>query len=326
MTQDTFRYVFGPVVSRRLGRSLGVDVVPFKTCSYNCIYCQLGPTTRRTLERKCYVPLDAILEELRRKLEAGVQADHITISGSGEPTLCADMKPLIRGIKAMTSIPVAVITNGATLWMPEVQEALLDADVVVPSLDAGNEESFKRVNRPCPEISFAQMVEGLIAFRKRYRGQFWLEVFLLSGITDTDSEVGELRVLIDRIQPDKIQLNTVARPTPGWEGEAPAEPVPEARMKAIAKRLGRSLALPVEVIAHHEFQRHAAGQTSVSPEDVLAVVQRHPCDIEGIVEGLGIAIEEAERHIAALSDRGAISQDMRNGVAFYFVPNPSRNP
>jgi wyosine [tRNA(Phe)-imidazoG37] synthetase (radical SAM superfamily) len=318
MTQDTFRYVFGPVVSRRLGRSLGVDVVPFKTCSYNCIYCQLGPTTHQTLERKDYVPLEAIIEELRRKLDAGLQADHITISGSGEPTLYAGLKPLIREIKEMTSIPVAVITNGAMLWMPEVREAILEADVVVPSLDAGNAASFARVNRPSPGITFEQMVEGLIAFRKRYNGQFWLEIFLLNGITDSDSEVDQIRALVERIQPDKIQLNTVARPAPG----STVAPVPEETMEKIARRLGPK----AEVIAHYEFQRHAVGQTSVCPEDVLAVIQRHPCNLPDIAEGLGISIEEAQKHIAALMENQAILEELHDGVPFYLVPSSKHDP
>jgi len=327
MSEGGFKYVFGPVVSRRLGRSLGVDVVPFKTCTYNCIYCQLGPTTRRTLERKSYVPLDAVLDELRRKLAAGAPADYITIAGSGEPTLYADLKPLIRNIKAMTSIPVAVITNGALFWMPEVQEAVLEADVVVPSLDAGNEASFARVNRPLADIDFEQMVQGLIAFRKRYRGQFWLEIFLLRGITDTDEEIDQLRALVQRIRPDKIQLNTVARPAPGGEGEAPAEPVPEDKMKRIAQRLGGSLALPAEVIAHYELPRHIVRQTSVCcQDDVLAVIQRHPCNLVDIAQGLSISLDEAERHIATLTEKGAILQEPRDGVAFYVAPNPTHNP
>jgi wyosine [tRNA(Phe)-imidazoG37] synthetase (radical SAM superfamily) len=304
-----------------------VDVVPFKTCTYNCIYCQLGPTTRRTLERKSYVPLDAVLDELRRKLAAGAPADYITIAGSGEPTLYADLKPLIRNIKAMTSIPVAVITNGALFWMPEVQEAVLEADVVVPSLDAGNEASFARVNRPLADIDFEQMVQGLIAFRKRYRGQFWLEIFLLRGITDTDEEIDQLRALVQRIRPDKIQLNTVARPAPGGEGEAPAEPVPEDKMKRIAQRLGGSLALPAEVIAHYELPRHIVRQTSVCcQDDVLAVIQRHPCNLVDIAQGLSISLDEAERHIATLTEKGAILQEPRDGVAFYVAPNPTHNP
>ena len=327
MSEGGFKYVFGPVVSRRLGRSLGVDVVPFKTCTYNCIYCQLGPTTRRTLERKSYVPLDAVLDELRRKLAAGVPADYITIAGSGEPTLYADLKPLIRNIKAMTSIPVAVITNGALFWMPEVQEAVLEADVVVPSLDAGNEASFARVNRPYPEVTFDQMVEGLASFRRRYHGQLWLEVFLLSGVTDSDSELDQIRDIAERIQPDKIQLNTVARPTPGREGEAPAEPVPEEKMKRIAQRLGGSFALPAEVIAHYELPRHIVRQTSVCcQDDVLAVIQRHPCNLVDIAQGLSISLDEAERHIATLTEKGAILQETRDGVAFYVAPNPTHNP
>jgi wyosine [tRNA(Phe)-imidazoG37] synthetase (radical SAM superfamily) len=316
MADMAFRYVFGPVASRRLGRSLGVDVVPFKTCTYDCIYCQLGPTTRRTVERGDYVPLEGVLEELRRTLAAGVAADYITIAGSGEPTLYSGLKRLITGIKAMTDIPVAVITNGALLWMPEVQEDLLDADLVVPSLDAGTEASFARVNRPCTGLGFDRMVEGLVAFRRRYRGRLWLEVFLLGGITDTDAEVARIADAVERIRPDKIQLNTVARPAPGSD----VAPVPPDVMERIARRFGPN----AEVIAHYELSRHAT-RAEIRPEDVLAVVQRHPCSLADIAQGLGISLDEAAEHMAALTEKRAVSEEIRDGIPFYLANNTERD-
>ncbi|HBO43222.1 MAG TPA: radical SAM protein, partial [Planctomycetaceae bacterium] len=165
-------FVFGPVPSRRLGRSLGVDLVPFKTCSYDCIYCQLGPTNCRTVERREWVPLNDVLRELKSKLNP--PPDYITLSGSGEPTLYSRLDELINRIKDMSDVPVAVLTNGSLLWRDDVRRQLAAADLVMPSLDAGNPATFELVNRPHEAIAFEQMLSGLIAFRQSYRGRFWL--------------------------------------------------------------------------------------------------------------------------------------------------------
>jgi len=163
MTTSSKNYVFGPVPSRRIGRSLGVDLVPFKTCTYDCIYCQLGSTTNRTLERREWVPMDAVLEELKSKLVCC--PDYITLSGSGEPTLYSRLGELIEHIQAMSGVPVAVLTNGSLLWQKEVREEVSLADLVLPSLDADNDDNFQFINRPHPGITFDQMVEGLVAYR-----------------------------------------------------------------------------------------------------------------------------------------------------------------
>ncbi len=167
------RYIFGPVPSRRLGRSLGVDLVPFKTCTYDCIYCQLGRTPCTTTERKEWVPLDGVLEDLRQKLST--RPDYITLSGSGEPTLYSRLDELIDRIKTMTDVPVAVLTNGALFADKELRRQLMEADLVVPSLDAGDEAMFQMVNRPHQDISFEHMLQGLIDFRREYQGKYWLE-------------------------------------------------------------------------------------------------------------------------------------------------------
>ncbi|NMC21094.1 MAG: radical SAM protein, partial [Thermogutta sp.] len=167
------KHIFGPVPSRRLGRSLGVDLVPFKTCSYDCIYCQLGRTTCKTIERKTWVPLELVLEELEEKLHT--RPDYITLSGSGEPTLFSPLDKLIEGIRALTDIPIVALTNGSLLSDSDVQAALLPADLVIPSLDAGNEAAFQLVNRPHEDLAFDRMLEGLVAFRRRFPKEYWLE-------------------------------------------------------------------------------------------------------------------------------------------------------
>jgi wyosine [tRNA(Phe)-imidazoG37] synthetase (radical SAM superfamily) len=288
-------YVFGPVPSRRLGRSLGVDVVPYKTCSYDCIYCQIGCTTCKTDVREEWIPLPVLLEEIREKLPT--RPDYITIGGSGEPTLYARLGELIAGIKAMTDIPVAVLTNGSLLGRPEVREALLDADLVAPSLDAGNAIKFGRVNRPCAAVSFDAMLEGLIAFRRVFKGQYWLEILLVAGCTDTESDMLELAACAKRIGPDRVQLNTVTRPP----AESFASAIPQARMNEFAHFFDP----PAEVIA--EYRGGAAkSATLASREAVLDMVLRHPCTVEDVADGLGISRDAAEIHLSALLEERKI--------------------
>lgn len=205
-------YVYGPVPSRRLGRSLGVDLVPYKTCTYDCVYCQLGRTTCKTIERREYVSIDAVLAELERKLAVAKRPDYVGLAGSGEPTLNSGIGRLITALKALTDVPIAVITNGSLLWSEQVRGELAAADLVLPSLDAGDEQMFERVNRPDPTIKFDMMVDGLAAFAARFRGETWLEVMLLAGLTDSAAEVEKIAASARVISPTCVQLNTASRP------------------------------------------------------------------------------------------------------------------
>ena len=312
MTEHEFQYVFGPVVSRRLGRSLGVDVVPFKTCVYDCIYCQLGKTTCRTVARAEYAPLDALLEEVRLKVAGKPDAaDYITIAGSGEPTLYSRLAELVAGIKSITPIPIAVITNGALLWDHDVQDALLGVDLVVPSLDAADAETFRTVNQGCAEVTFDQMVEGLVSFRKRYKGHFWLEIFLLDGITATDEQVETFAGLIDRIDPERVQLNTVTRPAP----DSNVMPVSRERMDQIAQRLGHG----AEVIAHYAAPATSPTATDSTPKDLWDLIRRHPCTLEDAAQGLCIPLETAHRHAETLLAENRLRADIKDGETFYLA-------
>lgn len=299
-------YIFGPVPSRRLGRSLGVDVVPFKTCSYDCIYCQLGRTTCKTIERKDFVPIEDVLKELESKLSS--RPDYITLSGSGEPTLYSRIGELIDGIKAMTDVPVAVLTNGSLLWQAEVRSQLLNADLVVPSLDAGDEAMFRAVNRPHEDISFERMLKGLIDFRAEFRGQYWLEVFLLAGHNATAAEVQKLVDCVRRIGPDRVQLNTVTRPP----ADKCAITVEQRRLNELANMFSP----PAEVIADfrgvHQQREFVAGQ-----ESVLDLLRRRPCSIDDIAAGLGMHRNEAVKYVAELVAENLIEQTTTAGKVYY---------
>ena len=288
-------WVYGPVPSRRLGRSLGVDLVPFKTCTYDCIYCQLGRTTCKTTERRPWAPVDDLLQQVRAVLPS--RPDYITLSGSGEPTLNVHLGEIIDRIKSMTDVPTAVLTNGSLLWRQDVREELAAADVVLPSLDAGDEATFQDVNRPHEDIPFARMLEGLVAFRGQFRGRLWLEVFLLDGHSAGDSQVAQIARCAKEIRPDRIHLNTIARP--------PAEP------SATAVGHDRLIALAEMFTPHAEIIVAAAIPEQAKPsaataEAVLALLRRRPCTIADIAAGLAIHRNEAVKHVEWLTQRGLI--------------------
>lgn len=314
MSSPSYKYIFGPVASRRLGLSLGVDPVTFKTCTYDCVYCQLGKTTVFTVERREYVQTAELIEELRRKVSQDPRCDWITFAGSGEPTLHAQLGKIIDAIKDMTSIPVAVITNGSLLWRPDVQDDLLEADLVIPSLDAGMARTFERVNRPSAELQYEKMVEGLVTFRRRFRHALWLEVFLVGNIDYSTRELRELTGHIERIGPDKVQLNTVARPC----GTTGTRPVPHAQMKEYARLLGPN----VEVIADYDRLEEAATAEAGS-QDILALLTRHPCSLPEIAHGLGLSREGAGECLQTLQNQGLIDSENRNGTTFY-IQRPAR--
>jgi wyosine [tRNA(Phe)-imidazoG37] synthetase (radical SAM superfamily) len=303
---ENFKHVFGPVPSRRLGRSLGVDLVPFKTCSYDCIYCQLGRTTKKTVERKEWVPTNAVLDELKRKLSC--RPDYITLSGSGEPTLHSGLGEIIDHIQAMTKTPVAVLTNGSLLWQPEVRAELALADVVMPSLDAGDELLFQAVNRPHPEITFEKLVSGLEQFRREFSGQYWLEVLLLAGHTALPAHVQKIAEWVRRIQPDRVQLNTAVRPP----AEDFAVPVPQSRLAELA-RLFRPEA---EVVAEYRRRRKSAG-ADASQQAVLELLRRRPCTEEDVAGGLVMRPIEAAKHLAQLAAAGRIVSQQHGDEVYY---------
>ena len=310
MSKAGLQHVFGPVPSRRLGRSLGVDLVPFKTCTYDCVYCQLGRTTNKTIERKNYIAIDEILAELEQKLAAKDTPDYITLSGSGEPTLNTGVGDLIGSIKDLTDIPVAVLTNGSLLWMHEVQDALMAADLVLPSLDAGDEQLFRYVNRPHGSISFDRMADGIAAFTKRFKGEIRLEVLLLDGVTGIPAEVEKIASTIRRIGPARVQLNTVFRPP----AEEYAVPVDADQLE----RFLRFFPKPIEIVSENKPGRYQPARApTITNADILALLRRRPCTVHDVAAGLRVNANEAAKRLHALSQQGVVRTVRKTDAVFY---------
>ena len=302
------KYLYGPVPSRRLGRSYGVDIVPFKACTLDCIYCQLGRTSNKTIERRDYVPVEAVLAELKEKLAEGLPADFITISGSGEPTLNSQLGELIDGIKKITDIPVAILTNGTLLHRQDVRADCARADVVVPSLDAADEQTFQKVNRPHKDISIEKLISGLQTFRNEFAGRIWLEVFFVEGLNTDARQIAKIKDAIERIRPDKVHLNTAVRPT----AEPGIKRLDAEKLRAIAAQLGDK----AEVVA--VFSPGRCGKLLESKaEDVLSMLKRRPCSLNDICSGLSIHRNEAIKYITHFQQQGFLHSSEKDGTTFF---------
>jgi len=303
-------YVYGPVPSRRLGRSLGVDLVPQKTCPFNCIYCQLGPTPETTLERKDYIPVNDVVAQVKEALAQSAALEYITLAGSGEPTLHNSFGRIASQLKLITEVPIALLTNGSLFHLPEVRQACRDIDVVLPSLDAGNEEQFRYINRPHEGLTLDLVVAGLARLREEFDGLIWLEVFILLGVNSFDADIERMKRRIEEIRPDKIQINTAVRPT----AEDFAYAVPLKRLEEIACMLGPN----AEVIADvKDLDRH--GGSKVERREVLAMLRRRPCTADDVANGLGIHRNEAIKFLQGLMSQGVIKAERSGDLPYYLV-------
>lgn len=310
MSKEFYHYVYGPVPSRRLGRSLGVDLVPFKTCSYDCIYCQLGRTTNKTIERREYVRIEDVASELARKLAGDPAPDYISLAGSGEPTLNSGIGRLIEKIRGLTRIPIAVLTNGSLLWKREVQDDLMAADLVVPSLDAGNDRLFQYVNRPQEGIVFEQMADGIADFTSRFTGKVWLEVLLLEGATGIESEVQKIAALAKKINPARVQLNTVSRP--------PTEEYAIAVSKDRMEHFALCFSGTVEVVG--DFSQASTSitrESKTAQESIAALLNRRPCTLADIALSLNIHPTETTKYLDILIKEGRITRVLLDGKYFF---------
>ena len=319
-------FLFGPVNSRRLGRSLGIDLFREKICNLNCVYCEVGPTNVPVNRRGRYSPTREILAEITEFCAAPhrlAAVDVLTVTAKGEPTLHLDLGVILRHIKSLTDKPVAVLTNGTTLADDEVREALQLADIVVPSLDAVRAESFSKVDRPARGLTVEAIINGLRDFSRAYRGRLWLEILLVRDINAADADIDALLPVLTTLRLDRIQLNTVVRP-PADPG---ARPVAEARLAEIARRLQASLAVPVDLpspVAGFGDERDAAPLPTADAEPaalrqaIIQMVRRRPCtaaDIDRVFH-LGGA-EKIEQLLASLVASGTLRILTHAGDRFY---------
>ncbi len=292
------KYVFGPVPSRRLGRSLGISPIPPKTCNYSCIYCQLGRTSVLTNERKMFFPVQKIIQEVKKALEKEHVIDYITIVGDGEPTLYLGLGELIEEIKKITNIPVAVITNGALLYDQEVRKELLLSDVVLPTLDAVEDRMFRIINRPHKNLKLELIIEGMRKFREEFSNQIWMEVMLVKDKNDSKETTLAIKEILDELKVDKTFINVPIRP--------PAESWVEIPTNEVLAEAQRNL--NAESIAHFENLLIESVDRDASPEDqILSITKRHPLREDQIMTLFpNLNEEEIKKMLERMSKKGLI--------------------
>lgn len=302
------KFVFGPVPSRRLGRSLGVDLIPFKTCTFDCIYCQIGRTLHHAMERREFVPMNEVLLHLKEALASGPRPDYITLAGSGEPTLYSRLGELIDRIHALTDVPVDIITNGSTLWMDEVFAETVKVDLIIPSLDAGDEKTFMAINRSVPHITFQNILDGLNRLRQTCPEKVWLEVFLIKGLNDSPEHVQKIADLVRPMNFAKVQLNTAVRP--------PAEKFVQCVSAEELENLAGLFTPRAQIIADFPAPK-AEGQCRVHADAVLEMLRRRPCTLDDIVAGLNVRKQEALEIVEILLKDKKIHAQLRQGREYY---------
>ena len=277
---NEYRYIYGPVPSRRLGISLGISPIPKKTCNYSCIYCQLGRTDHLTNLRQLFYPVVEIIDELKDFLKTTIPFDVITIVGEGEPTLYLGIGELIHQIRKITPKPLAVITNGALLYDPTLQEELASADIILPTLDAWDEASFKKINRPHGALNYSRVINGIQSFSKEYQGQIWIEIMLMEGINDDEQALIQYKAMLKKLKFDKLYINTPIRPP----AEANVKPVEHKRINQIAGYLG---GISIDLLESEGFH----SEIKDDYEAILSIIKRHPMnqfEIEGFLKARGL--------------------------------------
>ncbi|MDB4583079.1 radical SAM protein [Draconibacterium sp.] len=306
-----YKYLFGPVPSRRLGMSLGVDLVPKKGCSLDCVYCEVGKTTKLTHEKKEYIKFEKVKVELKNYFENNPDPDYITFSGSGEPTLNIYIGEILQFIKQnKPEIPVAVLTNGTMLFDVKVREALADADVVLPSLDAASDEVLIKINRPANGLNIDNYLKGLTIFSKEFKGKIWLEVFILPGYNDSENELDNLKNAIVAIEPDSVQLNTLDRPgtEKGLRGATHEE------LQRVIDLWGLN---NVEIVAAAPERKNIKSYRKDIATAIVETILRRPCTLDNLTKILGLHINEVNKYLDVLEAENKIEAIEQERGTFY---------
>lgn len=308
-----YKYLFGPVPSRRLGMSLGIDLIPSKVCSLNCVYCECGKTTNLTIERKEYVSYNKVTNELERYFKNNLAPDYVTFSGSGEPTLNSKIGDIIKFLKSnYPYIPIAVLTNGTLFNQKEVRTELLNADLVLPSLDAASELSFKKINRPFHTLNINKYIQGLIDFRKEYSGKIWLEVLILPGYNDDKENLKLLKDAFVKIKPDRIQLNSLDRP--GTLNNLRSATRNE--LQQIVDLFGLD---NVEIIASAPKRKEIKSYRKDTETAILETIFRRPCTLDDLSEILGLHKNEINKYLDVLESDDKIEIIRQSRGIFYKI-------
>ncbi len=306
-------YFYGPVPSRRLGFSLGVDLFLRKTCSFNCLYCQLGTSSKKTTRRSSFINRDKFRRELNEIIKKKPKIDYITISGSGEPTLHKDLDKIIATIRGVTKhkYPIAVITNSSLLYRRRVRQELAKADLIIPSLDAATAKTFTKINYPCRGVSFKRIVAGLIQLRREFKGRIWLEIMLIAGVNDCTREIKKFKSIIDKINPDKVQLNLPVRP-----GRIK---VSSPSQKKVAK-IGKNFVGKWEVVVNFPYKKREGKICSDLGLNILNFLRVRPGSLKDLAISQGISPKQISKQLSLLLKQQLISE-YRFGKMRYFIIN-----
>lgn len=304
---EKFRYIYGPVPSRRLGISLGISPIPKKTCNYSCIYCQLGRTDKMTNTRESFFPPQDIISELEDYLSSGQHFDAVTIVGEGEPTLYLDLGILLREIKKRVNVPLAVITNGALLYDKKLQQELNNADIVLPSFDAYDEVSFRKINRPHRTLDFKRYCEGLEDFSNNFKGELWIEIMLMRGVNDDDDSLRKYRSLLDKIRYSKLYINTPVRPP----AEENVHCIDSERIERAVEILD---GISIDKLVSEGFKSEISDDRSA----ILSIIKRHPMNQFEIRAFLGSRQNsEPEKMIRTLDEDNEVEGINYKGIITY---------
>jgi len=308
-----YKYLFGPVPSRRLGMSLGVDLVPRKVCSLDCVYCEVGKTTKLTIQRREYLNYDKITQEISDYFLTNPDPDYITFSGSGEPTLNSRIGDVLKFIKQIRpNIPVAVLTNGTLMNDKNVRQELLDADVILPSLDAASQSGFIKINKPAPEINILDYIQGLVDLRQEFKGEIWLEVFILPDYNDNKEELLALKEAILQIKPDKVQLNTLDRP-------GNLENLRAATHQQLQDIVELWQLDNIDIIASSLERQKVQSYRKDLENVILETVARRPCTSLDIIKITGLHINEINKYLDVLETKDKITNFRLNDRLFYQI-------
>ncbi|HOD18541.1 MAG TPA: radical SAM protein [Candidatus Cloacimonadota bacterium] len=293
-----YKHLFGPVVSRRLGLSLGVDVVPYKYCSLNCVYCEVSRTTHLTLKRKPFFEVEEITSELNDFLQSKPELDFITFSGAGEPTLYSLLGELIYAIKQRyPQYKLALITNSTLLNEPDLRREILPCDLLLPSLDAASQEVFEQINRPCDKLTAASIIEGLVDTRKEYPGQMWLEIFIVPGLNDNLEELELLKDAVQRIKPDKVQLNSLDRaPAEDW-----VQPALFLSLEEMRAFLQEDNPIPIEIIAKPHQQNLITPAERETLDELINLLKKDEYTKQELASELQIHVNEVSKLLQYLA-------------------------